>query len=66
MQGKLLTIRKENGVTQDDMAQLLGISIESYSRKENGKYDFKATEMFLIADYFEKEIGDIFTAPSTR
>ena len=61
MQERLLIIRKENGVTQSELAELLGISKNSYSSKEQGKTQFKLSEMFKIAKRFQKNIGDIFT-----
>lgn len=61
MQGKLLALRKENNVTQKELANLLGITKEAYGRKELGHNDFKASEMFKIANFFDKTIGDIFT-----
>lgn len=61
LQEKLVKIRKENGVTQSDLAKLLGISKNSYSSKEQGKTDFKISEMFKIANHFKKSISDIFT-----
>ena len=61
LQEKLVKIRKENGVNQSDLAKLLGISKNSYSLKEQGKTDFKISEMFKIANHFKKSISDIFT-----
>lgn len=61
MQGKLLILRKEKGVTQQTLAKLLNITKETYRKKEKGQQDFKSSEMFTIANFFNKEIGDIFT-----
>ena len=61
LQEKLVQIRKETGVNQSDLAKLLGISKNSYSLKEQGKTDFKISEMFKIANHFKKSISDIFT-----
>ena len=60
MQTKLMSIRKESGVRQHELAKLLGISDKSYSFKELGKAEFKASEMFTLARYFNKTIEDIF------
>ncbi|KXU13651.1 hypothetical protein SORDD17_01657 [Streptococcus oralis] len=62
MQEKLLIIRKEKKVKQSELAEVLGISKNSYSLKEQGKTEFKLSEMFKIANYFQKDISDIFTA----
>ena len=60
MQTKLMAIRKESGVRQHELAKLLGITEKSYSFKELGKVEFKASEMFTLAKYFNKTIEDIF------
>lgn len=61
MQGKLLILRKERGVTQQKMADLLGVTKETYRRKEKGLTDFGSSEMFKIANFFDKDIGEIFS-----
>ena len=60
MQSKLIILRKETGVRQAELAKMLEISEKSYSFKELGKTEFKASEMFKIAQYFNKKIDDIF------
>ncbi len=47
-------------VTQKDMAELLGVDKRTYVNKEHGVTQFKANEMFLVAQYFGAEIGEIF------
>lgn len=53
-------LRVMKGLTQDDMAELLNISVKTYSRKESGNSDFTLTESKTIADLFEKTIDEIF------
>ena len=60
MQSKLIILRKENNVTQADIARILCISTKAYSFKENGKTQFSMNEMFLISQYFKLDIEDIF------
>ncbi len=60
MQEKLLLIRKNNNIKQQELADLLGISLNQYSLKEKGKFNFTCDEMFLIADYFKMSIEEIF------
>ncbi|MGT2745325.1 helix-turn-helix transcriptional regulator [Streptococcus phocae subsp. phocae] len=60
MQILLYKLRKEHNMTQADMAGVLGISENSYRQKELGQRDFWSSEMFLIADFFNKDIKDIF------
>lgn len=60
MQEKLLLIRKNNKINQEEFANLLGISVKQYGLKENGKAKFNGDEMFKIADYLNMKIDDIF------
>lgn len=60
MQEKLIILRKKKGVLQKDLCNYLGISIASYSFKENGKQQFTGDEMFKIAEYFKMKVDDIF------
>ncbi|MGT2755408.1 helix-turn-helix transcriptional regulator [Streptococcus ovis] len=66
MQIKLYELRKKAGLTQAQMAEKIEISEASYRSKELGYTDFKSSEMFLIADIFGKDIGDIFSKRNTR
>ena len=60
MQSKLLILRKERKITQTELAKLLDISTQSYSRKELGQNEFTADEMFTLANYFGLKIEEIF------
>lgn len=60
MQTKLKGLRSEHGLTQADLAKLLGITRQTYAEKENGNQPFKADELFAISAYFDKPIEDIF------
>lgn len=60
MQEKLLLIRKNKNITQQELAECIGISVNQYSLKEKGKYNFTCDEMFKIADYLKMSIEDIF------
>lgn len=60
MQTKLKGLRAEQGLTQSDMANMLGVTRQTYTEKENGNQSFKAEELFIIAAYFDKPIEEIF------
>ena len=60
MQEKLLLIRKNKNITQQELAECIGISVNQYSLKEKGKYSFNCDEMFKIANYLKMNIEDIF------
>lgn len=65
MQSKLLLLRKDNKVTQTDLANVLGITTKQYGVKELGKAKFNGDEMFKIAEYFNMKVDDIFL-PTTH
>ncbi|WP_086348661.1 helix-turn-helix transcriptional regulator [Candidatus Enterococcus clewellii] len=49
MQSRLSKIRKNYlGMTQKEVAEMLGISPHSYSRKERGLCEFTQDEMLLL------------------
>lgn len=60
MQEKLLLIRKSKNITQQFFADLIGITVNQYGLKENGKYSFNCDEMFAIAEFLNMKIEDIF------
>lgn len=65
MQEKLIIIRKNKGITQQELADIIRISVNQYSLKEKGKYTFDCDEMFKIAEYLNMNIDDIFL-PTTH
>jgi len=60
MQKKLIAWRRYHGITQKQMADKLGVDVRTYINKEQGVTQFKANEMFLIANILGKEISEIF------
>ncbi|WP_431031719.1 helix-turn-helix transcriptional regulator [Streptococcus anginosus] len=60
MQIKLYELRKNAGLNQIDLAKKLGISVTQYGKKERGQQEFTQDEMFLLSQFFEKSISDIF------
>ena len=60
MQKKLIAWRRFYGITQKEMADKLGVDVRTYINKEQGVTQFKADEMFLIANILGKEISEIF------
>lgn len=59
---QLIIEMRRKGITQNMLAELLGISINSMSQKMTGKRQFKAKEMILIRDtYFpDKTLDQLF------
>lgn len=60
MQWNLIRLRKENGLTQADMAKLIDKTEETYRNKEKGVTQFSMDEMFIISNYFKQNIENIF------
>lgn len=51
--------RKVRGLTQEEVAQALQISLNNFSAKEQGKRDFKFNEMILFANLVGVQTSDI-------
>lgn len=51
--------RKVRGLTQEEVAQALQISLNNYSAKEQGKRDFKFNEIILFANLVGVQSSDI-------
>lgn len=53
---KLEKLRKENGLTQQQMATLLGIKQPSYARYEDGTTEPNLERLIIIADTFDVSV----------
>ena len=63
MKYKLKLVLSKFGLTQNDLAELLGITYQSVSIKLNGHKDFTQTEIFMMIQHFKltaEEVIDIF------
>lgn len=60
MELKLRGKRVEHGLNQTDMAKILGITQNSYSRKELGLSPFTLDEIRKILKLFKCKFEDIF------
>ena len=52
--------RISSGLTQEDMAHKLNISLSAYNLKENGVRDFSMDEVKKVLEIFKCEYRDIF------
>lgn len=50
---KVKAFREAIGLTQKDLASILDISVDSYSRKERGVSEFRKNEMMKITELFK-------------
>ena len=60
MYPRLIGKRNELGITQEKMAELLGISKNNYNLKENGKLDFNLVEVKKILKILNSDYETIF------
>ncbi|HEX3075973.1 MAG TPA: helix-turn-helix transcriptional regulator [Lachnospiraceae bacterium] len=60
MKNRLEEIRKERGIRQEELANILEVSRQTIGSLENGRYNPSITLAFKIARYFEMRIEDIF------
>ena len=50
------SIREDNDMTQQQMAELLNVSQNTYSQYETGKIEWTASTLIKIADYFNVSV----------
>ena len=60
MQNRIEAIRKEKGIRQEDFAKALGVSRQTISSLETGRYNPSILLAYKIARYFELQIEDVF------
>lgn len=60
MKNRLEEIRKEKGITQEELANALEVSRQTVGSLENGRYNPSIILAFKIAKYFELKIEEIF------
>ena len=60
MDNKVEMLRKQNGISQEAFAKAMKVSRQTISSIENGKYNPSLELAFMIAEYFEMSIEEIF------
>ena len=60
MKTRIQDIRKQNKVTQEELALALGVTRQTIISLENGKYNASLQLAFKISRFFGKSIEDIF------
>ena len=60
MKNKIEAIRKERGILQDEMAKAMGVSRQTISSLENGRYNPSIMLAYKIAKYFGMTIEEVF------
>ena len=60
MRNRIEEIRKSRGIRQDEFAKLIGVSRQTISSIETGKYNPSLELAFAISKFFGKPIEEIF------
>lgn len=60
MKNRLEELRKQRGIKQEDLANILQVSRQTIGSLENGRYNPSIQLAFKIARYFDMNIEDIF------
>ncbi len=60
MNNRIKELRKENKVTQDDLACAVGVTRQTIISLENGKYNASLQLAHKISVYFGMKIEDVF------
>lgn len=60
MKNRLEELRKEHGIKQEDLADVMEVSRQTISSLENGRYNPSILLAYKLARYFRVTIEDIF------
>ena len=60
MKNRLEEIRKHRGIKQEELADVMGVSRQTISSLENGRYNPSVILAIKLARYFEMNVEDIF------
>lgn len=60
MKNRIEAIRKERGIRQEEFAKLLGVSRQTISSLETGRYNPSIFLAHKIAQFFEMTIEEVF------
>lgn len=60
LKNRIEEIRKEKGIRQEDFAKLMGVSRQTISSLETGKYNPSIFLAYKIAKYFGMSIEEVF------
>ncbi|MGI6080305.1 MAG: helix-turn-helix transcriptional regulator [Candidatus Avilachnospira sp.] len=60
MKNRLEEIRKQRGIRQEELAEAMGVSRQTISSLENGRYNPSVILAIKLARYFGTKVEDIF------
>lgn len=61
MENKIRSVRKARGVTQSDLAEVIGLGVPQISRIESGKVDIPLSRLVQIAKALDCQIADLMS-----
>ena len=61
IENRIKDYRSDRGMTQTELAKLVGVRRETIYNLENGKYNPSLSLAWKIAEVFEASIEDVFT-----
>lgn len=60
----ITSLRKNFGYSQDDVANKLGVSRQTFSKVENGSAELSYSQLKQVADFFGIQVTDLFYEPT--
>ena len=60
MKNRIEEIRKERNIRQEEFAKFMGVSRQTISSLENGRYNPSITLAYKIAKFFNMTIEEVF------
>ncbi len=60
MKNRIEEIRNSRGIRQEDFAKMMGVSRQTISSLENGRYNPSILLAYKIAKFFEMTIEEVF------
>jgi len=60
LKNRLEEIRKQRGIKQEELAEILAVSRQTIGSLENGRYNPSIILAFKIARYFDMSIEEMF------
>lgn len=60
MKNRIEEIRSQRGIRQEDFAKAMGVSRQTISSLENGRYNPSIMLAYKIAKYFDMTIEEVF------
>ena len=60
LKNRLEEIRKQRGIKQEELADAMGVSRQTISSLENGRYNPSVILAIKLARYFQMNVEDLF------